>query len=108
MATTREMNHILDADAPDPRHIQPGFHRENATSRQFGDGEAGSLVNFQAEPVTNAVKEARPSSFPDFRGITLPAEPLPQVVLSFFAVEARPEMAEDPLLPLGHGATQMV
>jgi hypothetical protein len=88
MATTGEVDNILNANASDPGNIEAGLHSDDRASGKLGDGKTRGFVNFQAEAVSHAVEKAGPASAPDFGGITAVPEPVSEFVLGFLAVES--------------------
>lgn len=86
MPSTGEMDNILDPNPANAGDVEAGFHGENRAGGDLGNGKAGSFVDFQAQPVTHPVKEARPAAPPDFRGVTLSPEPVAKIVLGPLAV----------------------
>ena len=108
MSMRAEMHHILDSDPAHAGDVKTGFDREHASGRNLRHGKARSFVDLQAEAMADSMEKAGPATFADFGGIPLLVEPVPQILLGPLPVQARPEMTQDPFLPLGHGGTEMM
>ena len=61
-----DIKYIFDPNSADPRNVKTRFHSEDGAQGNGGDGIPWGFMDFEAQAVSDTVKESSPATFLDF------------------------------------------
>jgi hypothetical protein len=102
-----DVKYIFDSDSADSGHVKTRFHSEDGAQGNGRDGIPWGFMDFEAQAVSDTVKESSPATFLDLCWVALLLEPVSKIVLYSFSVCVGASLAEGLLLAENYGVAKV-